>query len=45
MIFKKDAPWATLDHSVVVMAMTKKVSNYVMDPFGLHHFDQVDVAN
>jgi len=44
-IFKKDAPWATLDHSVVVMAMSKKVSNYVMDPFGLHHFDEVDVAD
>jgi dipeptide transport system substrate-binding protein len=44
-IFKKDAPWATLDHSVVVLAMSKKVSNYVMDPFGLHVFDQVEIAD
>ncbi|HVY19047.1 MAG TPA: ABC transporter substrate-binding protein [Bauldia sp.] len=44
-IFKKDAPWATLDHSVVVMAMSKKVQNYVIDPFGLHHFEQVGLAD
>ena len=24
-VFKKEAPWATLDHSVVVMPMSKKV--------------------
>ncbi len=41
-IFKQDAPWATLDHTVVVMPMSKKVSGYVVDPFGLHRFDSVD---
>lgn len=43
-VFKKDAPWATLDHTVVVMPMSKKVSGYVMDPFGLHKFTDVDIA-
>ena len=43
-VFKKDAPWATLDHTVVVMPMTKKVTGYTLDPFGLHRFDGVDVA-
>jgi dipeptide transport system substrate-binding protein len=43
-VFKKDAPWATLDHTVVVMPMSKKVSGYVMDPFGLHRFADVDIA-
>jgi hypothetical protein len=35
-VFKKEAPWATLDHSVVVMPMSKKVSGYVMSPLGHH---------
>ena len=44
-IFKKDVPWATLDHSVVVMAMSKKVTGYVIDPFGLHRFEQVGLSD
>ena len=43
-IFKKDAPWATIAHSIVTIAMAKKVTGYVVDPFGLHHFEDVDVA-
>ncbi|MGE0280662.1 MAG: ABC transporter substrate-binding protein [Rhizobiaceae bacterium] len=43
-VFKKEAPWATLDHSVVVMPMSKKVTGYVMSPFGKHSFSGVDVA-
>jgi len=43
-VFKKEAPWATLDHSVVVMPMSKKVSGYVMSPFGHHSFSGVDIA-
>ena len=27
-VFKREAPWATLDHSLVVMPMSKKVSGY-----------------
>jgi dipeptide transport system substrate-binding protein len=43
-VFKREAPWATLDHSVVVMPMSKKVSGYVMSPFGHHSFSGVDIA-
>jgi len=43
-VFKKEAPWATLDHSVVVMPMSKKVTGYVMSPLGHHSFSGVDVA-
>ncbi len=43
-VFKREAPWATLDHSVVVMPMSKKVSGYVMSPFGQHSFSGVDIA-
>jgi dipeptide transport system substrate-binding protein len=43
-IFKKDAPWATIAHSIVTVAMAKKVTGYVVNPFGLHNFDAVDVA-
>ena len=43
-VFKREAPWATIAHSVVFMPMSKKVSGYVMDPLGSHRFDGVDVA-
>jgi len=43
-VFKKEAPWDTLDHSVVVMPMSKKVTGYVMSPFGHHSFSGVDIA-
>ena len=43
-VFKEQAPWATLDHSTVFMPMAKTVSGYVMDPLGLHDFSGVDVA-
>jgi dipeptide transport system substrate-binding protein len=43
-VFKREAPWATLDHSMVVMPMSKKVSGYVMDPLGTHSFSGVDIA-
>jgi len=41
-IFHKDDPVALLAHSVVTMPMTKNVKGYVIDPFGLHHFETVD---
>ncbi len=44
LVFKREAPWATIAHSVVFMPMSKKVSGYVMDPLGSHRFDGVDVA-
>jgi dipeptide transport system substrate-binding protein len=43
-VFKEQAPWATIAHSVVFMPMSTKVSGYVMDPLGGHWFDGVDVA-
>ncbi|MBB6465543.1 dipeptide transport system substrate-binding protein [Aminobacter lissarensis] len=44
LIFKEQAPWATLDHSTVSLPMSKKVSGYVMDPLGSHRFETVDLA-
>ena len=43
-VFKREAPWATIAHSVVFMPMSKKVSGYVMDPLGGHWFTGVDIA-
>jgi len=43
-IFKREAPWATIAHSVVFMPMSDKVRNYRMDPLGAHRFDGVDIA-
>lgn len=43
-IIKREAPIAALDHSTVVMPMSKKVSGYVLDPLGSHRFDGVDLA-
>jgi len=43
-IFKREAPWATVAHSVVFMPMRKEVSGYKMQPFGSHRFDGVDIA-
>jgi dipeptide transport system substrate-binding protein len=44
-IFHKEDPVALLAHSVVTMPMSKKVTGYVIDPFGLHHFETVDKAD
>jgi dipeptide transport system substrate-binding protein len=43
-VFKEQAPWVTLDHSLVVMPMSKKVTGYVMSPLGHHSFDGVDIT-
>jgi len=43
-VFKREAPWATIAHSVVFMPMSKKVKGYKMDPLGSHRFDGVDIA-
>jgi dipeptide transport system substrate-binding protein len=43
-IFKEQAPWATIAHSTVFMPMAKSVQNYKMDPLGTHRFDGVDIA-
>ena len=43
LIFKREAPWATIAHSVVELPMSTKVSGYIMDPLGGHWFDKVDL--
>jgi len=42
--FKKEAPWVTIAHSVVYMPMRKEVTGYKVDPFGIHQFYGVDLA-
>jgi dipeptide transport system substrate-binding protein len=43
-VFKREAPWATIAHSVVHMPMSKKVTGYIMDPLGGHSFEGVDIS-
>jgi dipeptide transport system substrate-binding protein len=43
-IFKQEAPWATIAHSTVFMPMSTKVQGYVMSPLGSHQFDGVDIT-
>jgi dipeptide transport system substrate-binding protein len=42
-IFKEEAPWFTIAHSVVHMVLSNKVVDYKMDPFGIHRFHGVDL--
>ena len=42
-IFKQQAPWATIAHSVVFMPVSKNVVNYKIDPLGGHIFYGVDL--
>ncbi len=42
-VFKREAPWATIAHSVVFMPMRSEVKNYIIDPFGGHVFTTVDI--
>ena len=42
-VFKREAPWATIAHSIVHMPMRTDVTGYVMDPLGGHRFDGVDL--
>jgi dipeptide transport system substrate-binding protein len=43
-IFKEQAPWATIAHSVVFMPMRPEVEGYVMHPLGGHIFTEVGLA-
>lgn len=43
-VFKREAPWATIAHSVVFMPMRNEVQGYKMDPLGGHAFEGVDLA-
>ncbi len=44
LIFKEQAPWATIAHSVVYMPVRNEVQDYRIDPFGGHIFYGVDLA-
>jgi dipeptide transport system substrate-binding protein len=43
LVFKEQAPWATIAHSVVFIPMTNNVKNYKVDPLGGHIFYGVDL--
>jgi dipeptide transport system substrate-binding protein len=43
LMFKEEAPWVTIAHSVVFMPMRKEVVDYLIDPFGGHVFYGVDL--
>ncbi|MEZ5935068.1 MAG: ABC transporter substrate-binding protein [Alphaproteobacteria bacterium] len=42
-VFKEEAPWVTIAHSVVFMPLRKEVVGYKIDPFGGHQFYGVDL--
>ncbi len=43
-IFKEQAPWATLDHSTQYVPMAKNVEGFVMSPLGDFTFETVDLT-
>jgi len=43
-VFKKQAPWATLDHSLAIVPMRKNVEGFVQSPLGDFVFDTVDIT-
>ncbi len=43
-IFKEQAPWATIAHSVVFIPMRQEVEGYVVHPLGGHIFDDVSLS-
>ncbi len=43
LVFKEQAPWVTIAHSIVYMPMAKNVVGYKIDPFGGHAFYGVDL--
>lgn len=42
-IFRDDAPWVPIAHSVVFMATRANVVGFTMDPLGRHAFEGVDL--
>ena len=42
-IFKEEAPWVTIAHSVVFKPVRKEVTGFKIDPFGGHIFYGVDL--
>lgn len=44
-VFKQQAPWVTIAHSVVYEPVRKNVQNYKVDPFGKHIFYGVSLSD
>jgi dipeptide transport system substrate-binding protein len=44
-IFKEEAPWVTIAHSIVFKPVRKEVIDFRIDPFGGHVFYGVDLAS
>lgn len=42
-VFKREAPWVPLAHSVVYMGLRKGVTGFRMNPLGQHVFEGVDL--
>ncbi len=42
-VFKEQAPWVTIAHSVVFEPVRKEVKGYVLDPLGTHNFYSVSL--
>lgn len=43
-VFKREAPWVTLDHSLSIVPMRKNVEGFVQSPLGDFAFDGVDIV-
>jgi dipeptide transport system substrate-binding protein len=43
-VFKEQAPWATIAHSIETVPMRATVTGFVQDPVGIHRFVGVDKA-
>jgi dipeptide transport system substrate-binding protein len=44
LVFKEEAPWITIAHSVRFDPQRKEIKNYKMDATAHHYFDKVEVA-
>jgi dipeptide transport system substrate-binding protein len=44
-IFKEQAPWVTIAHSIVFKPIRKEVEGFKINPFGAHYFYGVDLAS
>ena len=44
-VFKEQAPWVTIAHSIVFKPIRNEVEGFKIDPFGGHYFYGVDLAS
>ena len=44
-VFKEQAPWITIAHSIVFKPIRKEVQGFKISPFGHHYFYGVDLAS